>query len=444
MRVHKAIALPLLLVMLVAAANLYGADASPLLSAMKTELDRSFAALQYAEEVPMYYLSYHVTDTDKLDLAASYGALTTDSRSHDRILGIDCRVGDYQLDNTHEIRGEYDFSFGGGSSPRLPLTDDEIAIRTVIWHATDKAYKDAQERYTKVLTNQQVLVEKEDTSADFSQEEPNTYLGEPITVTIDAETWKPRLRQLSAIFKGYPFVERSSLRLSRTNDNRYFVDSDGAMIQTGQCYIRLFISCSGTCEDGMRINRYQSFSTAVPEKLPDDEVIKTHIYRLIEELKVLLAAPLAEPYTGPAILVNRAAGVFFHEIFGHRIEGHRQKSEYEGQTFARKVGKSILPDFISIHDDPTLSEFNGTSLRGHYLYDDEGVKATPVTVVDKGILKNFLMSRSPVEGFPHSNAHGRKQAGRSVVSRQGNLMIKSTNEFPFETLKEMLLEECEK
>ncbi|MFH2055283.1 MAG: metallopeptidase TldD-related protein, partial [bacterium] len=416
-------------------------QASPLLQAMQTELDRSFAALRFAEETPLYYLSYRVTDTERHDISASYGAISDDNRSHDRNLNIDCRVGDYQLDNTHEIRGEYS-SGGSGPSPNLPLDNDELAIRTVIWRATDQAYRDALESYTKVLTNDQVLVEKEDTSADFSHEQPHQYVGAEVAASFDSEDWKPRLRRISAIFKEYPFVETSSLQISLTNDNRYFVDSDGAKIQTGQSYARLFVRCSGTAEDGMQIDRYESFDAATPAGLPDDATIEAAAKRLIAELEALLTAPLAEPYTGPAILVNRAAGVFFHEIFGHRIEGHRQKSEFEGQTFTRKVNEQILPEFMSIYDDPTMPEFEGQFLRGFYRYDDQGVETERVPVVENGVLRNFLMSRSPIANFPKSNGHGRAQAGRDVVSRQGNLLITSTNEYDFETLKEKLLDEC--
>lgn len=442
MRIGKWIPACLCLALIAASAAGQGASPSLLMDAMKTELDRSFKALQYAADVPLYYLSYHATATEEHSLSATYGALEEENHTRDRILDIDCRVGDYKLDNTHEIRGEFGGGFGGGSSPRLPLGDDIIAIRTVIWNATDRAYKDAQERYTKVLTNQQVLVEKEDTSADFSQEPPQKFLGQEVAATLDAEAWKPRLKRLSAIFKEFPHVQTSSVRVSLKNDNRYFVDSDGASIQTGQSYARLFLRCMGTAEDGMQIDRYHGFDAAVPSDLPGDTEIEKEIHRLIDELEALLQAPLAEPYTGPAILVNRASGVFFHEIFGHRIEGHRQKSESEGQTFARKVGESILPEFIDVYDDPTMEEFQGQFLRGFYRYDDEGVEATSVEVVKSGVLENFLMSRSPVSGFPHSNGHGRAQGGRSVVSRQGNLIIKSQKEYPFDDLTKMLLEEC--
>jgi predicted Zn-dependent protease len=418
------------------------AEQSPILKAMKTELDRSFKALAHADDVPLYYLSYHVTETQSHDITASYGALSDDNARNDRILDIVCRVGDYKLDNTKEIRGENDFDFNDHEPIRLPLNNDELAARTIIWEATDQAYKDALERYTKVKTNEQVLAEREDTSADFSQEPANNFIGQTASGGLDMEAWKDKIKGWSAIFKEYPFVLASSVRIMMTNDNRYFVDSDGALIQSGQSYARLFLNCSGTADDGMEISRYQSFDSDRLEGLPSGPEIAEQIHRLIGELDTLRKAPLAEPYSGPAILVNRASAVFFHEIFGHRIEGHRQKSEMEGQTFARKVNEKILPDFLSIYDDPTLKEFDGKFLRGYFKFDDEGVKAQDVTVVDKGVLKNFLMSRSPINNFSKSNGHGRMQAGMEVCSRQGNLKVKSTNEYPFDTLLVMLKNEC--
>jgi predicted Zn-dependent protease len=417
-------------------------EKSPLLKAMKTELDRSFGALKNADQAPLYYLSYHVTETHRNTLTASYGALKTVDVHRDRVLDIICRVGDYNLDNTKEMRDEADFDFFDRQRIQLPLENDELAIRAVIWENTDRIYKAALERYTKIVTSEQVLAQREDTSADFSREKPNNYIGQTVDIGLDTAAWKDRLKHWSAIFKEYPFVQISSVELSITNDNRYFVDSDGATIQTGQPYARLSLRCTGAASDGMEIDRYETFDADSPDGLPTGPVIEENIHRLIGELEALLKAPLAEPYAGPAILVNRASGVYFHEIFGHRIEGHRQKSEMEGQTFARKVGTQILPDFISVSDNPTQHDFNGQFLRGYYLYDDEGVKAQPVTVVDNGIMKSFLMSRSPINNFAHSNGHGRKQGGMDAVSRQANLMIKSTREFPFDTLLSMMLDEC--
>jgi predicted Zn-dependent protease len=147
---------------------------------------------------------------------------------------------------------------------------------------------------------------------------------------------------------------------------------------------------------------------------------------------------------GPAIFSGRAAGVFFHEIFGHRVEGHRQKDESEGQTFTKSVGTKVLPDFLSVVFDPTRRKAAGIDLNGWYDYDDEGVKARPVTSVENGTLKNFLMSRSPMQGFDHSNGHGRRQPGLEPVSRQSNLIVESSKAVPEAKLKQMLIEEVKR
>jgi TldD protein len=165
---------------------------------------------------------------------------------------------------------------------------------------------------------------------------------------------------------------------------------------------------------------------------------------MIADLKALRKAPLADPYIGPAILEGRAAGVFFHEIFGHRVEGHRQKNEEEGQTFAKKIGEPIMPAFVSVYDDPTLARIGGTDLNGHYNFDDEAVTAQRATLVDAGVLRSFLMSRSPTRGFSVSNGHGRRQEGRQVVSRQGNLVVQPSLTVSTEELRRRLREEAKR
>jgi predicted Zn-dependent protease len=166
--------------------------------------------------------------------------------------------------------------------------------------------------------------------------------------------------------------------------------------------------------------------------------------RVANDLSRLLKAPEAEPFVGPAIFSGRAAGVFFHEIFGHRVEGHRQKDESEGQTFTKSVGTRVLPDFLSVVFDPTRKKIGGLDLNGWYDYDDEGVKARPVSAVENGVLKTFLMSRSPIKGFEQSNGHGRRQPGLEVVSRQSNLIVESSNAVPEPRLRQMLNDEVKK
>jgi predicted Zn-dependent protease len=165
---------------------------------------------------------------------------------------------------------------------------------------------------------------------------------------------------------------------------------------------------------------------------------------VLDQVMALRNAPLAEPYIGPAILRNRASGVFFHEIFGHRIEGHRQKDVTEGQTFTKKLNQQILPEFISVYDDPTLARVGEVDLRGHYLFDDEGVRSSRVPLVKNGVLETFLMSRRPLEKIAGSNGHGRRQSGYASVSRQGNLIVESSKQVSFDELRRLLIEECKK
>ncbi len=177
------------------------------------------------------------------------------------------------------------------------------------------------------------------------------------------------------------------------------------------------ISAFSKASDGMELPRYESFYSSTLQGLPDDAKVLEKVNGMTKDLMALKMAPVMEPYLGPAILSPRATGVIFHEIFGHRIEGQREKRENQAQTFRDKVGSKVLPEFISVYPDPTQAEkFGEIELAGYYKYDNEGVKSERVTVVENGVLKNFLMSRLPVDGFPKSNGHGRRAPGYNVAS----------------------------
>ena len=190
---------------------------------------------------------------------------------------------------------------------------------------------------------------------------------------------------------------------------------------------RLVIQGETRADDGMELMRVESFQAPSPDQLPSDAELAVKVGKISEDLKALRAAPAAEPFAGPALLSGRAAAVFFHEVLGHRLEGHRQRDETEGQTFTKKINQLVLPPFLSVIDDPTQKELNGVKLGGSYDFDDEGVPAVRVEAVENGILKNFLMSRMPVKNFDHSNGHGRRQPGLMPTGRQGNLIVTSTN-----------------
>ena len=438
--------LPLLIAgaVLAGAGAVRAADEHPLLPLMQDELKLSMDKLEGPDGTKAYFIMYAVTDQRAVYVSASLGATTTDQIQHGRMADVDVRCGDYKLDSTHQIRGGWGGYGGGGNTATLPLNDDAITTRHALWLATDEGFKAAAKRLAEVKANVKVKVEEEDLSDDFSKEEPSVHIGPWVEQKYDRAQLVERVKKLSRRFRDYPKIYNSSVTITGEVTNRLAVNSEGSKLQFGRGSWRIGIQASTIADDGMELWQYQSFDSFAPEGLPDDEKVAKAVDQVIEEVLALREAPIVEPFTGPAILLNRASGVFFHEIFGHRLEGHRQKDVEEGQTYAKKVGQEVLPTFISVVDDPTRKQFKGIDLNGFFEFDDECVPAQPARVVENGVLKTFLMSRSPTRGFTKSNGHGRREPGNTVVSRQGNLIVESTKEMPYKDLREALMAECKK
>jgi len=222
------------------------------------------------------------------------------------------------------------------------------------------------------------------------------------------------------------------------------VSSEGTAIITPSVSTRLIMEAQTRADDGMDLLRVETFQAPSAKTLPEEPELTAKAEKMAADLDALRKAPVAEPYDGPALLSGRAAAVFFHEVLGHRLEGHRQRDEDEGQTFTKKVGQEVLPKFLSIVDDPTKKEINGIKLAGSYEYDDEGVPAQKVEVITDGVLKNFLMSRMPIKNFDHSNGHGRNQPGLMPTGRQGNLIVSSSETVPEPSMRQKLIDEIKK
>jgi TldD protein len=414
---------------------------SPVLKILSEELDRNFSILKEKADPPPYFLGYEIVDDEFHTMVATLGSISHDTGGRTRHLDVSLRVGSPNLDNYHRVRGDRG-QFTSGA--QISVDDVPIAIKQRVWLETDRAYRAAAERLIKIRSNQQVKVAAEDPSDDFSIEPPSVHSETPAPLAVLTGGWSERLRKLSLAFQRYPEVLTSSVTLIAQREVKYFINTEGSRLEHGRNFVRLSISAEGRAPDGMNLGTSATFDAADPHGLPADDVLLAAIERVGKDLTGLLHAPVAEPFLGPAIFSGRAAGVFFHEIFGHRIEGHRQKDEGEGQTFTKSLGTSVLPDFLSVVFDPTVRQIQGVDLNGWYTYDDEGIPGQRVTAVDHGILKAFLMSRSPIKGFEHSNGHGRRQPGLEVVSRQSNLLVDSTKKVSESRLREMLLEEAKR
>jgi TldD protein len=412
-----------------------------LLDILKAELSRNVDVLKQ-QAVPAYYAAYTLHDTRTTQILASFGAIDRSDENRQRFATVEVRVGDYELDNTHPMRGD-----ARAQSPRLaqvslPLTDEEKPLRLALWRATDRSYKQASEALTRVRTNVAAKVQDENPAPDFSREGAEQHVSGTVSYSFDTRAWEARLRRVSAIFGEDPLVLRSQVSLTVEADNRYYVNSEGSQIVTGSVGGRIFIQGVTKAEDGMELPLYTSYFATSPDDLPGEDRLVAEARAMVGLLGRLRSAPLVEPFSGPAILSGRAAGVFFHEIFGHRVEGNRQRNTDDGQTFSGRVGVAVLPAFLSVTFDPTVKKAGNIELMGHYLYDDQGVKAQRVTVVDKGVLKTFLLDRAPLKSFPKSNGHGRAEAGFLPVSRQSNLQVESSKSVSRDQLMAQLRDEA--
>jgi len=408
------------------------------MTALEEELSRSMAALSTGDP-PVYFISYTVADRQFSEVSGSNGALLTSSDNRARWLEVQTRVGNYQLDDSHKLGDRQPSWTSPGST--VAIDNDIPVLRREVWRETDRQYRAASEALIKVKTNQQVRVQTAEGSApDFSREDPHTSVDPLVEIHVDRKPWEERVRRYTAAFSQSPAVLNSIATFTALGMNQYHVNSEGTKLVFGQVHYRLELYVQSKAPDGMDINRYANFDWLTPKDAPDEKTVFERIHTMIRETEALDKAPLVDPYAGPALLTGRATAVFFHEVFGHRAEGFRQKDINEGQTFTSKVGEQILPKFISIKDDPTALQFKGQMLLGNYAFDDEGVPAKDVQLVDHGVLKTFLMGRSPLVNIPHSNGHGRRQLGYVPVARQGNLIVTSTNAVTDAQLRQKLIE----
>ncbi len=415
---------------------------SPLIATMSQELDREFPILSKATP-PAYFVSYILTSSDRSEVMGSNGALLSSEDSHSRWLETQVRVGSYDLDNTHKVGNSNPGQGSFGMS--VPVDDAPDVLRRAMWQETDKQFRAASEGLIKINTSKEVQVQTaEEHAPDFAREKPHTFYGPEVSLHPDRKPWETKVRLYTRAFRESPQILNSIVTFSATGDNQYQVTSEGTRLQFGQVHYRLELFIQGKAPDGMDINRYYNFDWNNPADAPDDKTVLAQGLVIRKELEALVAAPLVEPYAGPVLLTGRATAVFFHEVFGHRAEGFRQKDVNEGQTFARKVGEQIVPTFLSIYDDPTEKKLGKDMLLGYYPFDDEGIPSERVTLVDHGILRNFEMSRQALKDFPHSNGHGRRQIGAQPVSRQGNLIIESSLKVSNAELHKKLVEEIKR
>jgi TldD protein len=414
-------------------------DDDPVLQAIRGELERSKSALKLEGMAAPYYIDYHVTDMDTQAAEAAFGALRTDMRLRFRFLRVVVRVGDYKQDSS--------FGQGLGGLDFMPLDNDIVALRHQIWLATDKAYKAATESLTaKQAKLKQFTIDQP--VDDFAHAAPVVSIGPPAKLDLDPQPWLKMLQDSSALYKTDPQIEAFEASLNFSAMTRYFVSSEGTTVRSGQTIYDLRVSGTTQADDGMRLDRSQGYSATNIKELPSEQTLLADTTKLLATLKQLRDAPIVdEEYRGPVLFSADAASTVFSELVGENILGLKPDLGQPARTkgaFATSYKSRVLPDFLSVVDDPTLASMNGRSLTGKYEVDDEGVKAMPVSVIEKGKLVNYLIGREPIRDFPASNGHGRARLPQNSPGPSlGNMIVRSSETSSPEELKKKLIEICQ-
>jgi TldD protein len=417
------------------------ASADPMLQAMSAELERSRASLKLDQVAAPYYIEYRVFDLDEYDAEAAYGSLRSNGRNRFRLLRVAVRIGDYKQDSYSGGRGE-------GAISIVPLDDDPIAIRHQIWEATDRAYKQAAQELTAKQAQLKQYTAPDQPVDDFAHAEPEQSVDSLVKLDFDEKPWLGMLQDGSSVYKDDPLLQTADTSLKFEAVNRYLVNSEGTVVRSGYNLYEMSIEESTQAPDGMKLERSHLYTVADMKELPSAEEFRAQAAKLLGTLKLLRDAPLAdEEYRGPVLFSADAASPVFADLVEEHVLGRRPELGKTARTtgeFASSYKTRVLPDFISIVDDPTIASYQGQSLLGDYAIDDEGVKAQRVTVIENGKLVNYLVGREPIRDFPVSNGHGRARiATYPPGPHTGNLIVTASESSTPAELKKKLIELCQ-
>lgn len=417
----------------------------PLLLALKQELGRSMARLRLRGYEAPYFISYTLRETETHEVIGKLGAVFTQNHDRQRSVHVEVRVGSYEFDNTSAdgSDGNADLALSLSEvSKDAPLDDNLEALRGALWLITDQKYKAALAAYASKRARGVRNVEPEDKLPSFSKESVQRLILPPPDFVVDTPAMVDTVQKVGERIKQAPLLD-GEVKVSADRASRYFVSSEGAEVVEHRTLYGVHLVAQSRAKDGMLLTNERDFFGRSEAQLPRRAELVAAMDGLAADIKQLVAAPAADPYTGPAILMEEAAGVFFHETIGHRLEGERQISEQEGRTFKGQIGQRVLPDFLSVVDDPTLatSPVGAIPLNGFYRIDDEGTPARSVTLIEKGILRDYLKSRTPVLGSLRSNGHARAEGTNDPTGRMANLVVRASRTVPLAELKAQLLAE---
>lgn len=412
------------------------------MKAMRDELDRSMKQLQLEKLDKPYFVAYQVQDRTQLSASATFGALLSGDISRARYLTVQVRVGDYQRDNSNFLAFPLRAN-GLTETVLLPIDDDYQELRRQIWLPTDGAYKAALE----TLSRKRAALENRTTREnlpDFSREQPTTALEPPSPVKMDLARAEALVRNLSAIFRQQPELFTSSTSLEVSDTRSWYINSEGSVTTQESSAANFVAGAQTQAADGMMLPDWVMASARSMEELPSESELAVQIRAMADRLTRLRHAPLVDRYIGPVLFDGGAGAELFSQVVAPKFLDMRvpasdnlQIETYAAQSaskFQDRLGARVLPTFLSVVDDPTQSSYQGTPLLGGHTVDDEGVRARPTTLVEKGILKTLLATRDPVSGIPQSTG-----SFRTFGAQPSNLIVAVENGKSEPELKDQLL-----
>jgi TldD protein len=385
------------------------ADKDPVLKAMLEELDRSMAHLQLPGFEKPYFIEYRIEDVNDYETRAAYGASEGSQHSHVRIARISVRVGDYKTDNSGPR--------GDGALQLTSVDDDPIALRSALWTGTDQAYKAALAAYAQKQAELK-QVQTPPQADDFSKAKPIISLAEPLNLSLDEAAWTDRVARDSGIYRSDPAVsaaqhdiQYSTASFHGRTTTTWIVSSEGAIVRKSARSYSESVGVGAQADDGMRLDRSYATSGIALDDLDKPNEFKKHIIALVTSLSALRKAPLVdEEYHGPVLFSADASADTLHALLAAGVTATRPKLGTEARTngpFASSYHARIMPEFLTVIDDPALKTWDGKDLVGAYTVDDEAVPAQTVKLVADGHLENYLIGRTPIRDFPESNGHAR-------------------------------------
>jgi predicted Zn-dependent protease len=427
------------------------------MQAMRDEMARAKSRLELAippsnQPVRPYYIEYRLLDMDIREVVAEFGALMTTNHNRSRIMNVEARVGDYRLDSSNFISDE---GFRGfiGSQGTVGIDRDYNSLRQDLWIATDQAFKEAVETYSRKQAYLSSLARPSDID-DFSKVEAVQHI-EPLSdPDWSGRNWEQEARDSSAALRAFPQIYESRVSYYLVYTTEYLLTSEGAEVRANHSFAAIEAGMNTLANDGTQVNHFYSTYAPRPADLPSADTVRKALDVAGSELMGMRAATPATDYTGPVLFEARAASALLAQVLGPSLSGARPPVAFQpvvdqlmsslgGRSdWSGKIGARVLPATASLIDDPLAKEYRGTPLIGSYTVDEEGVPAEKVTIVDKGMLKSLLMSRRPGPDFEKSNGHGRAAFLADPRPTMSNLIFSSMDTVSKEELRKKFLEAC--